>query len=257
MDLQLKILELFEYRLFPELFKMAGENYDINNSFLQKLIGLQEYIYQLDEKLESDWNLSEEDLYYEWQDIIFGLKDLVGEQADIDSYLHLIRQYQKRELSLRQPGQEEFNADFIQFYYTKSCDVKLIRRLIYERFSVLNNWIGLDDWYYFDLVTEINDDVHDLYEDLHTLNGNRLLYCIYLEGQKSGYDRFVQILQNIKTEIASKPLISTVIIDMNAIIEKNILDTLHQLKKNISNFTDQDLDESKLVMNLKALKSVL
>ena len=71
------------------------------------------------------------------------------------------------------------------FYFYKSCDVKLLRRLIYEtRLKGSKSFGSLSDWRYFDLVTEVNDDVADILKTYH-LSMEIGLYSLYgLDGER-------------------------------------------------------------------------
>jgi DNA helicase IV len=83
------------------------------------------------------------------------------------------------------------------FYFYKSCDVKLLRRLIYDRNAALAKVIKPSEWRTFDLVTEVNDDVVDLQEDTTTINGNRFLISLLQFGKK----KTVQIFNDFLDEM--------------------------------------------------------
>lgn len=251
MDCTAKIRSLFDYRLFPALFEWVGEDYNADSDFVAELISLQEAIYMLDDKLESNWEIADSDLEQEWEYIRKNLQVIKGDSVDVEDYLKLIKNYQSRELALRMPDQSGFNNDFIEFYYTKSCDVKLIRRLIYEKYRDLYNFVPLEAWDSFDLITEINDDVVDLKEDLSSLNGNRLLYSIYKVGKYDTKEIFTKYLKDIERKILNDNKIDIGIVDMKSICLKNICETLEQLQKNLSIFTEQELLSSNLIKRLQ------
>lgn len=251
MDYRSKIRSLFDYRLFPVLFELIGEDYDDGSDFIDQLISLQEAIYMLDDKLECNWEISDSDLEQEWGCIRKNLQVIKGDGVDVEDYLKLIKNYQSRELALRVPNQGGLNNDFIEFYYTKSCDVKLIRRLIYEKYPVLYNLVPLEAWDLFDLITEINDDIVDLKEDLPTLNGNQLLYLIYKVGKYDTKEIFTKYLKDIERKILNDKKLNIDIIDIKSICLKNICETLEQLQKNLSIFTEQELLSSNLIKRLQ------
>lgn len=251
MDFTAKIRSLFDYRLFPILFELVKKDYNAGSDFIDQLIRLQEAIYMLDDKLESKWEITDSDLEQEWEYIRKNLQVIKGDDVNVEDYLKLIRNYQSRELALRLPNQDGFNNDFIEFYFTKSCDVKLIRRLIYEKNPVLYNLVPLEAWDLFDLITEINDDVVDLKEDLPTLNGNRLLYLIFKVGKYDTKEIFTKYLKDIEHKVLNDNKINIDIIDIRSICLKNICETLEQLQKNLSIFTEQELLSSNLIKRLQ------
>jgi hypothetical protein len=99
------------------------------------------------------------------------------------SWCQEIRKYELRELKLRNKESPLIHS-IEDLYYYKSCDIRLMRRLIYRADKSLKNIIGFSDWTEFDLITEVNDDVEDLFEDFEIFNGNRLLFSIYERGAK-------------------------------------------------------------------------
>ena len=100
-------------------------------------------------------------------------------------------------------GKTPLRLDMEYFYFYKSCDVKLLRRLIYEKYKLSPEYGQLADWRYYDLVTEVNDDVEDLYEDLDFINGNRFLISILHNGKQKTkviFDQFLQIIEDKSIE---------------------------------------------------------
>jgi len=175
-----KIDELFIYRKFPELLDQAGEQYK-GHDLIKKLAKLQETIYFLDHHLESNWEVKKKNLKPYWKEIYAALTDLGVKKSDHDDYCKLIYKYQKHELYLRENKLPiRFNIEF--YYYFKSCDVKLLRRIIYDHFPRLKSRYSLADWRYFDLITEVNDDVEDVFEDQFTINGNYFLIGHFSKG---------------------------------------------------------------------------
>jgi hypothetical protein len=181
-----KILSLFEYRKFPQLFEIVGEN---DNEFLEELIDLQLKIYYLDAHLESNWNLDQNVLASCWKDIYnTSLLSSLSKENKI-KYCKKILKYQSHEVRLRkQKLPTDFKLEY--FYFYKSCDVKLLRRLIYEKYPKLTKSFKITDWRWFDLITEINDDVEDIYEDLDFYNGNAFSIYIIKNGKEYTFKLF-------------------------------------------------------------------
>lgn len=182
--LEHKIKILFEYRKLPTLpslssLMVAEYNRDL---LFNKLEYLQKTIYHLDHALETMFDINQDLLNENWQAIYKAL-DSLG-ITEYKEYCKEIYSYQKHELSIRE-GDSILDLPMEHFYYFKSCDVKLIRRIIYDAYPDLHDKIPLEEWKTFDLITEINDDVEDVFEDLGTINGNRYL----LEIQKIGINK--------------------------------------------------------------------
>jgi len=192
-ELEIKIKELFKYRKLPILLKLAGTNKKKEKVFYNQLIALQAAIYDLDLYLESNWKLDNLMITNRWKPIFAALDDLGVAPIDQEDYVKKILKYQKHEMNIRK-GKFPTKYTMEYFYFYKSCDVKLIRRLIYDKFPMLNNHYTLADWRLFDLVTEVVDDLMDVEEDTDVYNGNRfLISAIELKKKKTFkvYDLFL------------------------------------------------------------------
>ncbi len=196
-DLRNKILSLFEYRLFPQLINETNEPDELARKFTEDLVKLQASIYYLDAHLEAHWQTDEAILSWHWENIIKHLNVFGIDNKSSATYLNHIKKYEKHELELR-TGKTPLRLDMEYFYFYKSCDVKLLRRLIYEKYKLSPIYGQLADWRYYDLVTEVNDDVEDLYEDLDFINGNRFLISILLLGKQKTkviFDQFLELVE--------------------------------------------------------------
>lgn len=200
-----KILDLFEYRRLPILMQYGHGSVD--QEFLEALIQLQWDIYNLDAVLESSWNTDMKALDDAWKQIYSSLRDLGVDEADIMEYCHEIKVYEKHELNLRD-GKYPHDLDMEYFYYYKSCDVKLLRRLIYDRYPELHGVVPLEDWKVFDYITEVNDDVEDVEEDLHTINGNGYMISKLILGQEvtqQNFRMFIDAAARLNQDKSSYP----------------------------------------------------
>jgi hypothetical protein len=198
-ELDKKIIQLFEYRLFPELIRLGQPSEKEFNGCWQNLLSLQASIYYLDAHLEAHWNTDSQVLEWHWNHIIQHLESFGIEQFESQKYLNHIKKYEKHELELRK-GKMPMRLDMEYFYYYKSCDVKLLRRLIYETFNLSSLCGSLAEWRYYDLITEVNDDVDDLMEDLDFYNGNRFLLSILTKGKLNTKNEFDVFIHNIKSK---------------------------------------------------------
>lgn len=242
-DLRKKILELFEYRRLPEI--IVKGNGVMDDTFYEKLIALQTAIYELDEVLETEWLHNRTHLNDKWARINNHLLDLGVAKEDLADYTYNIRTYEKHELDIRQ-GKMPMQLDMEYFYYFKSCDVKLIRRLIYDRYPSLVNHILLEDWRLFDLVTEVNDDVEDLYEDLETINGNRFLLSLAHFGRDRTARYFHNFLDDIDCRNAEVEPFEG-IINPKSMTSEQVQETKALLENRLWNYDSVALMESKVI----------
>lgn len=202
-ELVVKIKALMEYRLFPSLLEVARCSDDEKKELDSLLIELQYAIYLLDAHLEANWQIDPKVLKYHWENISEKLMAFGVRSDDVSSYLTHIKKYEKHELELRS-YKSPLRFDMEYFYFYKSCDVKLLRRLIYERLSLSRLCGTLADWRYFDLITEVNDDVNDLFEDLEFINGNRFLLSLITYGKQRTLEDFTAFLEQIKSKAEIK-----------------------------------------------------
>lgn len=197
--LEKKIDELFEYREFPRLFEIAGQQY-YDHGLITKMKNLQAAIYYLDHHLETNWEINPvKDLKPYWKEIYAALKECGVKKSQYDDYCKLIYKYQKHELYLREQRlPTSFKKEF--YYYYKSCDVKLLRRIIGDHFPIVEKMYPSADWRCFDLITEVNDDVEDVFEDMRTINGNYVL----IDFLENGVDKSSKNIRQFIKEISIK-----------------------------------------------------
>jgi len=189
-----KIVELFDYRQLPTLMKVG--HYDRESSLFKGLIDLQVAIYELDSYLESTWKIKRSELKKYWKAMDECLANLGVPKNKRTDYLKQIRIYQKHELAMRD-GKSPTSFDLEYYYYFKSCDVKLTRRIVYDYVPQLKKSYSLADWRIFDLATEINDDVEDIYEDIDNINGNCFLFSLIIFGPKATAKTFKSFLDTL------------------------------------------------------------
>lgn len=201
--LEHKIVQLFEYRLFPELISLGKPSEQDFRATWDDLLALQASIYFLDAHLEANWNTNNEVLEWHWKNINQHLAAFDIESNERKHYLNHIQKYEKHELELRQ-GKMPMRLDMEYFYFYKSCDVKLLRRLIYEKYHLHNLCGSLAEWRYYDLITEVNDDVDDLIEDLDFYNGNRFLLTLLAKGKKETKNEFMDFITIVKSKAEDK-----------------------------------------------------
>jgi len=189
-----KINELFTYRKLTDLLKITG--LDKNQEFVSHLYDVQYQIYMLDAYLENQWELKKEELEVYWDAINLSLQNLGYKKKQIKPLTEEIKEYQKIEKNCRKekwPTRETFS----NFYTSKSCDVRLIRHLIYKANPGLKKLWKEDSWIYYDLITELHDDIADVGEDIHTYNGNRFLISLLRNGVDKTHDAYEHYLMNI------------------------------------------------------------
>lgn len=186
-----KIQELFEYRKIP--FLLSQVNKKDRKSLGKGLIRLQEDIYILDRYLESNWVLKSKKLDKYWRKIFKTLSKLGFDATVSENLVSHIRKYQLHESQLRD-GRMPTRLSEEYYYYYKSCDVRLMRAIISEYTDDSKKSFEVSDWRYFDLITEINDDVEDIFEDQETINGNLFNILIHEQGLDQASNQFYNIL---------------------------------------------------------------
>jgi len=189
-----KISQLFAYRRLTDLLNVSGMVKD--QEFVNHLIDVQYQIYMLDVYLESHWEINKKELEIYWEAIKISLTHMGCKKKQISSLISEIEEYQQIEKNCRKdkwPTKESFK----KFYTTKSCDVRLIRHLIYKAHPDLEKMWSEDTWIYYDLITEIHDDIADVEEDIKTFNGNRFLISILRKGADKTLEEYEQYLTRI------------------------------------------------------------
>ncbi len=189
-----KIEDLFDYRKFPLLMDKSTVDFD-RHKFTEKLINLQLAIYHLDQYLETNWTTSDSKLDKYWKNIHRAMESLGYSLEKSKTYTKQILKYQKHELYLRKYRMPS-SLDMEYYYYYKSCDVKLLRRIIVEQLTLSRSWSN-PQWRLFDLVTEINDDIEDVHEDLDTINGNSFLLGIMYNGKETTHEKFRVFIEEV------------------------------------------------------------
>lgn len=179
-EIKHKIAELFSYRKLIGLLQQGG--LDKDKIFYAHLVAIQYQIYLLDAYLEGQWDLDKSALALCWDKIKESLSKLNYSSSQIDKLLREIKEYERIERNCRK-GNWPTKVSFRKFYTTKSCDVRLIRHLIYDAQPELSLIWKEKDWVYYDLITEMNDDIADIIEDLNTYNGNRFLISVLRKGR--------------------------------------------------------------------------
>ncbi|MEO6131104.1 MAG: hypothetical protein ABIQ02_04605 [Saprospiraceae bacterium] len=195
-----KITELFNYRRLTDLLSLNDK--ENGNDFVGQLMDVQYQIYMLDGFLESQWDIHKADLKKYWKSINDSLQKIGYTKKQTAALLDEIKDYQKIERDCRK-NKWPTKVSFRKFYTTKSCDVRLIRHLIYASHPELGLLWKENAWRYYDMITEIHDDVADLQEDLMTYNGNRFLISLLRKGAEKTRDEYDTFLKEI-TEKANE-----------------------------------------------------
>ncbi len=248
-----KINELFEYRGFPELYLFSKLNQVEVKKINALLVKLQASIYYLDEYLETTWHITPKGLKLHWDAIYQSLGEMGIAKKDQASYCSQILRYQKHELDLRQNLlPTRLSTEF--FYFYKSCDVKLMRRLLLEKLPIIHTLFDMADWRYFDLITEINDDAIDLEEDLHTINANLILISFNQFGRAATLDIFNQFIDYVVAQ--SQKRFANSINPYKKDIHKKTMEQANKTKKILAQSTVMKGEaESVLYQHLKSRRA--
>ncbi len=231
-----KITTLFEYRQLPELIGFGKKEW--KEEYYEKLIDLQFHIYMLDHELETNWEVDRVIVNDRWKQIYKALEALRIPKNLHDRYCRHIYKYQKHELDLRRLKLPT-RLSMEYFYFYKSCDVKLLRKIIYKDNPELTKGIKESQWRLFDLVAEINDDIEDLQEDTATINGNRFLISLKQFGKAKTEKTFKWFLEEIVTRNL-KESISFGNINLNEWTRIQVAETINLLEIQIQEFDTID-----------------
>lgn len=239
-----KIKALFAYRDIPKLMKdgkIKGKK-----ALTKRLIKLQIAIYKLDEYLETNWEIKKTELNKFWSEIHKAMIDCGIPKDQLSEYSKHIMKYQTHELNLRS-GKMPTSGSIEYYYYYKSCDVRLMRQIIYDLSVDLESKYTLPDWRYFDLVTEVNDDVEDMFEDLETINGNYALIARWEHGKKKSIkliDEFLDIISQKNYERYKKRKSDSDYKEIYKMTTKQIEVTRKLLKKNNSKLKKKQINKA-------------
>jgi len=253
MTLKEKIESLFDYRLLPYLFNLSPK---LDDKFKHKLIGLQKSIYALDAYLENNWKIETEGLNKYWQLIHNQMRAFGLNSKSIEALSKVIYRYQHHELTLRE-GKNPLRFKLSYLYFYKSCDIKLMRKLIYRADQRLEELLPQSVWRNFDWITEINDDVDDLIEDQNTFNCNRFIFCLHQNGinkcREEVYNFFkeIQFKNKVLLQQYSQNLHVTYIVKK---CEQAIEDTKALFEKRVSTIDPHSLSTSKVILQMKNSK---
>ncbi|MDQ3903404.1 MAG: hypothetical protein M3247_07170 [Thermoproteota archaeon] len=164
---------------------------------INKLRSLQYSIYKLDRCGETNWIPSNNILDELWANIYEQLRFFGIGKREINLLLRDMKAYQRVEALLRE-GRSPTEVAIQDFYYLKTCDVRLARRLIslvthhkYSKFITLA-------WNYYDLASEICDDLTDVWEDSFNYNCNRFTIKRRLFGEnetRAEYSSFLHLIE--------------------------------------------------------------
>jgi hypothetical protein len=171
-DVEARVADLFAIRRLQEQVKLSAAT--LEPAFWQRMTELQLSVYQLDAYFESTWDVSNFSRRRLWTRVIKSLEEL-AHPAACPRLLSEIRAYEAIEASFRRT-RSDTRTGIARYYYLKTCDVRLSRRLIEMRSEPLRRHLRLTAWNLFDLASELLDDITDLHEDLRTFNGNWLLF---------------------------------------------------------------------------------
>lgn len=252
-----KIEELFVYRKLPYLLSYLPKKKA--KKLYKKLVRLQYEIYSLDTYLENNWVLKKKKLKKYWNGIYFVLDDLGYSKRESHEMLSHIRRYQKHESQLREGIMPTIlNEEY--YYHFKSCDVRLMREIIYKSCPKISENLTFEDWRYFDLVTEINDDVEDVFEDQGTINGNMFLIAIIESGISNTEKRFINFINNLE-EKAFKMLNETTTNEDNKkkIYKwtlKEVKTTKKLIKHNLARIASKGLEDNIPLVKFEALTAL-
>ena len=187
---------LFQGRQIDTLYARSPLSRD--QTYYDRLIRLQSSIYELDRFLEKSWIISPEDLQGHWECIHTNLASFHLNKEDRERILRDVKVYQSHEM-LTRTGGSPMNIPITEFYHFKTCDVRLIRHLIYLGDPRLEQQIPETIWRYYDWLTEVLDDLEDQVEDQGTYNVNRYLHARENLGEEKAKAHYLSYVRHISS----------------------------------------------------------
>jgi len=124
-----------------------------------------------------------------------------------------------------------------------------MRQIIYDLSDNLKSKYTLPDWRYFDLITEVNDDVDDMFEDLKSINGNYALIARWEFGKKESIRLLSEFMDTIETKNKERYTKRKNQSNYKAIYkmtQKQIKDTRKLLIKNMKKLKKKQITKAKL-----------
>ena len=175
-----KINALLHSRRIKENLTYAGISVEKYDWFKEGYRRLQYSIYELDVYGESYWDIQDSTIGLFWDEIYNHLQFFEIKSERLDPVLCNMRSYQAIEIDQRN-GELSLEIPLHTIYHLKACDVRLTRSIIFELGNPPSSRL-LAMWNYFDLISEVCDDLADIVEDSLTHNYNRFLIESALHG---------------------------------------------------------------------------
>lgn len=198
--LSYKTSELLKGRRIEDNLRLAGTSPKAQKQLTVKLSLLQRTIYALDCYGETSWDIEHQVLEVLWQNIYGQLMSWELTLKDAGHLLEDMQAYQQVELQLRK-GVLPTSLPLEEFYYLKTCDVRLSRKLIATSSKGLCTDQQLLLWNCFDIISEVYDDLSDIEEDLFDFNCNRFLFQKSLYGGLCAQHDYEKYLDKIKDQM--------------------------------------------------------
>lgn len=175
-----KTIEIFKDRIL-----VFFQEEDLPEEAIRNLFRIQLIVFMVDIYYESHWDFEASQISPLWDKISDLMIKLGLSGPETNLFLEEIRAYEKIEQDMRK-GKTVDSFKIEEFYYFKSCDVRLQRNLarFVQNGAVCNSTAEEID---FDILGEILDDLDDLVEDEAegVYNGNRFLCSLRKEGSKA------------------------------------------------------------------------
>lgn len=188
-----KAIALFAARGINNMADALGVDADVISS----LIALQTKIYALDAYLEETWKIEDTQLEQYWAAIYDALAAaLPGLDIDNHDVLLDVLHYQSQEIGTRQGG-SPVDIPLTVFYHYKTCDIRLMRTLLFMYAAEPISLLDMNRWYAYDIITEVEDDLDDLHEDAGTFNVNRIMQALRREDSDKLIEQYVIFIEAV------------------------------------------------------------
>jgi hypothetical protein len=186
------------FKIFTERVLVFFPQDTLSEEVANALFRIQLIIFLIDNYYESHWDYKEDEISPLWDEVTLLIRHLGVGENQVKQFLQDIRAYEKVEQQMRK-GDTPDSVEIKNFYFLKSCDVRLQRHLakFVQAGEVCSSTPVQTD---YDILGEILDDIDDMEEDQarDVYNGNRLIFDLKKNRQAAidEYKNFISSIAN-------------------------------------------------------------
>lgn len=189
--------QLLNFRKIPYYAKLCGLNERKRLDAMIRIHSLQEAIYDLDSYGEKNWFIDRIRINEIWEKIDEEIDDFDIRRSSIRYAIEDLKKYQEIEIHLRE-RQFPLDVPLLEFYKTKTCDIRLERAIIEQMSQSGISRLLNEAWLLFDIISEVQDDLEDYWEDLGSYNFNRIQTEVYFYGVSHTFEKYIGLIKTVE-----------------------------------------------------------